>query len=133
MTSNSQGSESAKISTILERYQAEWNYHEQDCLLVDMPAEQERCVATQRYSTNEGLPSRFVQKAEEDRLDDVSSIYHPGYRYTYYLCSKSKKEAYQWVYVRKYCERRVSHKPSSDAIHCLLINMEPKARGHWQC
>lgn len=79
MTSDSQGSESAKISTILERDQAEWNDHEQDCLLVDMPAEQERCVATQRYSTNEGLPSWFVQEAEEDGLDDVSSINHPGY------------------------------------------------------
>lgn len=46
MTSDSQGSESAKISTILERYQAKRDYHEQDCLLVDMPAEQERRVAT---------------------------------------------------------------------------------------
>lgn len=63
-----QWSKSAKVSTIFECDQAEWNDDKQNSLLVNMPTEKEGCVATQRNRADEGVPSRFEEKFDQKRL-----------------------------------------------------------------
>lgn len=72
MTSNSQGPESPVIPAILERYQTEGNNDKQNRLFVDVPAEEKRCVATERDGADKGFPGRLEEESEKNRLKDVS-------------------------------------------------------------
>lgn len=57
MSCNRQGSECAKISTILESDQAERNDHKENGFLMHMPAKQEGCVTAERDRTDEHFPT----------------------------------------------------------------------------
>lgn len=72
MTRHSQRSECTEISAVNECDQAEWYDDKEDCLLVDMPTEQKRGVATERDSTNKCLPGRLREKSKEHRLREIS-------------------------------------------------------------
>ena len=72
MTSNSQGPESPVIPAILERYQAEGNNDQEYSLLMNVPAEEKRCVATERDGADKGFPGRLEEESEKNRLKDVS-------------------------------------------------------------
>lgn len=45
MTRDCKWSERSKVSSVLERYQAEGDDDQQNCLLMDMPTEKERRVS----------------------------------------------------------------------------------------
>ena len=57
MTRHSQRSEGSQEAAIFQCKQAEGNDDEQDRLLVHMPAEKERRIATERDGRNEVVPS----------------------------------------------------------------------------
>lgn len=86
----SQGSECTEVSPVSERHQAERDDDKEDGLLVDMPAKQEGCVATERHCTDKCLPCGSEQEPDEERLHIVSSGTITKERQTYYLEAHSK-------------------------------------------
>ena len=58
MAGDSKRPEGAEIASILESEQAEWDDDKKNCLLVDVPAEQERSIAAESDCRNEVVPCR---------------------------------------------------------------------------
>lgn len=73
MTRHCQRSESSKVSTIFERKQAEWDNDEQNRLLMDVPAEQERGIAAEGDCRHEVVPVGVEEELQESRLRSVST------------------------------------------------------------
>ena len=67
-------SKGPEVTSISQGQQAERDDDEEDSLLVDMPAEEERGVATQSDSSNEGFPSRAEKELRETYLPDISHL-----------------------------------------------------------
>lgn len=59
-----QGSEGAKIPTVLECDEGEWDDDEQDGLLVDVPAEEERGVPAERNGADEAGPGGIEEELD---------------------------------------------------------------------
>lgn len=68
-----QRSEGAKIPSILEGNQTEWNYDEQNCLLMNMPAEEERGISTQCDRSHKRIPIRSEPQLYQSKLEPVSA------------------------------------------------------------
>ena len=64
--------EGAEIAAVLECHQTEWDDDKQDRLLVDVPAEEKRRVATECDGADEGFPGRLEEQSEKNRLKDIS-------------------------------------------------------------
>lgn len=56
MARHRERAEGAEEAPVPERQQAEGDKHEQDRLLVHVPAEEERRVAAERHGAEEGVP-----------------------------------------------------------------------------
>lgn len=68
MTRNRKWSESSEMSTVFECNQAERNDNQQNCLLVDMPAEQEGCISAECQSSYKSVPSWSEKELDKRRL-----------------------------------------------------------------
>lgn len=62
MPCHGQRSESPQVTSIFERGQAERDDDKQNSFLMDMPAEEERRVATECHGANERLPTGLEEQ-----------------------------------------------------------------------
>lgn len=72
MACHSQWSKCSEVTTVPERNQAERDDHDQDRLLMDVPAEKERRISTEGHSTDEVLPGGLEEQADQERLREIS-------------------------------------------------------------
>lgn len=68
MTGDCKRPERSEIPAIFERDQAERDDHQQDRLLVDMPAEQKGRISAKCQSSHESIPSWSEEEFDECRL-----------------------------------------------------------------
>ena len=68
MSGYSQGAESAKVPPVFERDETERDNDQKYRFLMDMPAEQERCISAQGDGTNESLPFRVAPELNQREL-----------------------------------------------------------------
>ena len=71
MTGNRQRTEGAQVTPIFERQEAERDYDEQNSLLVNVPAEEERGIAAECHGRNKGVPCGLEKEFDEADLDKV--------------------------------------------------------------
>lgn len=64
VASDCQRSEGAEVSSVFEGEQAEWYDDQKDGFLVDVPPEEEGCIAAERNGGDKGLPG-WMQKQLE--------------------------------------------------------------------
>lgn len=56
MSCDRKGTESAKVSSVFESNQAEWDDDQEDSLLVDVPTKQERGISAESDSAHKSIP-----------------------------------------------------------------------------
>ena len=74
MSRNSERAKGAEIPAVFRGQQTEGYDDKKDCFLVYMPAEQERCISTEGYSTNKGFPRGFQKEFDQAQLFKVNTI-----------------------------------------------------------
>jgi hypothetical protein len=72
MAGHGQRSEGTEISSVFESNQAERDDDEEYGLLMDVPAEQERRIAAEGDRTDERVPCRLEQQADQKWLYQIS-------------------------------------------------------------
>lgn len=72
MARDRQGSEGAKIPSILQRNQTEWDDDQQNRLLVNVPAEEERRISTQCHRSHKRIPVWSEPQLYQRKLKPVS-------------------------------------------------------------
>lgn len=68
MTRHCKRSESSEMSTIFECDQAERDNYQQNCFLVNMPAEQEGCISAECQGAYKGVPGWSEEEFDKCRL-----------------------------------------------------------------
>lgn len=112
MTRHCQGSECTKISSILERNEAEGNDDKQDSFLVNVPTEQERRITAECGCSNKGMPARAEEEfGERNGLE-----------------KKCQSEAHACRHLGKDGKRRIAHQSSGHAVQCFLLDRQSKSR-----
>lgn len=111
MSCHGEWSESAKVSSVLQRDETEGKNDQQNGFLMNMPAKQEGRVAAEGHSSDEVVPG-CIQKQFDQRRD------HRG---------KRQGEAHVGSYLRQYGKGSISNKTSSHAIHRVKIYGKPEA------
>jgi hypothetical protein len=99
---HSQWAESTEVPAVVECNKAEGNNNQQDGFLVDVPAEEERCVSAESGSCNKVGPCRSEEELDECRLEkvvNVASVNGSGLGQTYNLSGKSQDECHAWCNV----------------------------------
>lgn len=79
------------MSPVLQGNQAKGDDDQEYSLFVNMPSEEERSVAAERYCSYEGIPCGLLE--ELDEWD--------------YLEKKGESKAYSWSDFWEYCKRRI--------------------------
>jgi len=110
----------------------EWYQNQQYRLLVDVPAEQERGIATQGDCADEVVPRGAKPQLCQAELRDGQSQqeYGKGYE-TYDLEDQRQEERRPRLDVREHCKCSVPDKASGDAIDGSLVDFQSKSRGHY--
>lgn len=72
MTRNCERPESAQVSSVFQREEAEGDDDEEDRFLMDMPAEEERCVAAERDRCHKIVPRWLEEQLDESGLFIIS-------------------------------------------------------------
>lgn len=100
MACDCQRTESTQVSPVFQSDQAEGDDDEEYSLLMDMPSEQKRGVATECHCSDEGIGCGIPE--ELDKWD--------------YLKDHGESKAYPWSDLWKHRERRISNQASCDTV-----------------
>lgn len=106
MARNSQRPEGAQVAAVAQRNQREWDYNEQNRLLVDMPPKEERGIAAERDGTDEVWPCGV-----EEELDEWDG-----------LGNQRQDERHSRRDLREHRKGCITNEAAGDAINSFLVD-----------